>query len=128
MYIQHLNISCFRGVGRQIDLPFRHRTIIYGPNGSGKSSILQAIAWTFYGKLPMYAGGVFSKEDAFVNDFFADGKADVTLTLSDGKTIRRQRKKKSSTGSGITNPILSFSADDPQNAVEQLIGLNSEEF
>jgi len=128
MYIQHLNISCFRGVGRPIDLPLQHRTIIYGPNGSGKSSILQAIAWTFYGKLPMYVGGVFSKEDAFVNDFSDDGKADVTLTLSDGRTIQRQRKKKSSTSSGITNPILSFSADDPQIAVEQLLGLNSEEF
>jgi exonuclease SbcC len=128
MYLQHLSVSGFRGVGAQLDLPLTYRTIFYGPNGSGKSSVLQAIAWTLYGKLPMFSGGVFTREDALVNDFLDDGKAEVLLTLSGGKTIQRRRSKRTSTGVGVTSPLLSFSADDPQAAVEQLLGLNSEEF
>ena len=128
MYLQHLSISGFRGVGAQLDLPLTHRTIFYGPNGSGKSSILQAIAWTLYGRLPMFSGGAFAKEDALVNDFLEDSKAEVLLTLSDGQTVGRQRRKRTSTGTGVTPPLLSFPADDPQVAVEQLLGLNSEEF
>ena len=128
MYLKHLSISGFRGIGAQLDVPLAHRTLFYGPNGSGKSSILQAIAWTLYGKLPLFSGGVFSKEDALVNDFLDEGKAEVIVTLSDGTSIRRQRVKKDSTGAGVTPPTLSFPASDPQVAVEQLLGLNSEEF
>jgi DNA repair exonuclease SbcCD ATPase subunit len=69
MYLKHLSISGFRGVGSHLDLPLDHQTIIYGPNGSGKSSALQAIAWTIYGKLPFLTGTVFTREDALVNDF-----------------------------------------------------------
>lgn len=128
MYLEHLCISGFRGVGDQIDLPLTRRTIIYGPNGSGKSSILQAIAWTLYGKLPLFSGGVFAREDALVNDFLDNGKAEVILTLSDGKILRRQRSKRNSTSAGATLPILSFPAADPQAAIEQLLGLNQAEF
>lgn len=128
MYLEHLSISGFRGVGDQLDLPLTHRTIIYGPNGSGKSSILQAIAWALYGKLPLFSGGVFTREDALVNDFLDNGKAEVVLTLSGGKIIRRQRNKRNSTGAGATLPTLSFLAADPQAAIEQLLGLNQAEF
>jgi DNA repair exonuclease SbcCD ATPase subunit len=128
MYLQHLSISGFRGIAAELDLPLPHRTVFYGPNGSGKSSILQAIAWTLYGKLPMFSGGVFAREDALVNDFLEDGPAAAVLTLSDGKTIRRQRTKRNSTSAGVTSPIVSFPAEDPQAAVEQLIGLNLDEF
>lgn len=128
MHLKHLSISGFRGIGAQLDIPLAHRTVFYGPNGSGKSSILQAIAWTLYGKLPLYSGGVFTKEDALVNDFLDEGKAEVIVTLSDETSIRRQRVKRDSTGAGGTPPALSFPADDPQVAVEQLLGLNSEEF
>lgn len=128
MYLQHLSISGFRGVGVQLDVPLAHRTVFYGPNGSGKSSILQAIAWTLYGKLPLFSGGVFSKEDALVNDFLDGAKSEVTVTLSDGTSIRRQRTKRHSTGAGVTPPALSFSVQDPQAAVEQLLGLSLEEF
>jgi len=128
MYLKHLSISGFRGIGGQLDLPLAHRTVFFGPNGSGKSSILQAIAWTLYGKLPLFSGGVFTREDALVNDFLDEGEAEVSLTLSDGASIRRQRLKKGSTGAGVTPPALPFASDDPQVAVEQLLGLNSEEF
>jgi len=128
MYLQHLSISGFRGVGTQLDVPLAHRTVFYGPNGSGKSSILQAIAWTLYGKLPLFSGGAFSKEDALVNDFLDGAKTEVTVTLSDGTSIRRQRTKRHSTGAGVTPPALSFSVEDPQAAVEQLLGLSLEEF
>lgn len=128
MYLQHLSIFGFRGVGGQLDVPLAHRTIFYGPNGSGKSSILQAIAWTLYGKLPLFSGGVFSKEDALVNDFLDEAKTEVIVTLSDGTSIRRQRTKRHSTGAGVVPPVLSLSVEDPQIAVEQLLGLNLEEF
>jgi DNA repair exonuclease SbcCD ATPase subunit len=128
MYLQHLSICGFRGVRKQLDIPLADRTIFYGPNGSGKSSILQAVAWTLYGKLPLFSGGVFSKEDALVNDFLDEAKAEVTVTLSNGTSIRRQRTKRHSTGAGVAPPILSLSAEDPQIAVEQLLGLNLEQF
>jgi DNA repair exonuclease SbcCD ATPase subunit len=128
MHLKHLSISGFRGIGLHLDLPLDHRTILYGPNGSGKSNILQAIAWTIYGKLPLLTGGVFIREDALVNDFLDEAMAAVTLTLSDNVTITRTRNKQSSTTRG-TNPLVtSFEADDPQVAVEQLIGLTLEEF
>ena len=128
MYLKHLSISGFRGVGSHLDLHLGHRTIIYGPNGSGKSNVLQAIAWTIYGKLPLLTGGVFTREDALVNDFLDEARTEVTLTLSDGVAITRTRNKQKSTARG-TNPLtVSLEAADPQTAVEQLIGLSLEEF
>ena len=128
MYLKHLSISGFRGIGSHLDLPLGQRTIIYGPNGSGKSSVLQAIAWSIYGKLPYLVGTVFAREDALVNDFFGDGMAEIVLSLSDGVTIKRGREKQGSTGRGKNPLTISFDADDPQSAVEQAIGLNSDEF
>ena len=128
MYLKHLSISGFRGTGPHLDLPLDHRTIIYGPNGSGKSNILQAIAWIIYGKLPLLTGGVFTREDALVNDFLDEGRAAVTLTLSDDITITRTRDKQRSTTRGRNPLTISFEMDDPQAAVEQLIGLGREEF
>ncbi len=128
MYLKYLSTSGFRGVGSHLELPLDYRTIIYGPNGSGKSNILQAIAWTIYGKLPLLTGGVFTREDALVNDFLDEGRAAVTLTLSNDITISRIRDKQSSTTRGRNPLTLSFEADDPQAAVEQLIGLSLEEF
>ena len=93
MYLQHLSISGFRGVASSLELPLAQRTIVYGPNGSGKSSLLQAIAWTLYGKLPVFSGGAFTREDALVNDFLNEGKAEVSLTLSDNTTIRATAKQ-----------------------------------
>ena len=128
MYLEHLSISGFRGTGPHLDLPLDHRTIIYGPNGSGKSNILQAIAWTIYGKLPLLTGSVFTREDALVNDFLDEGRAAVTLTLSDDVTITRTRDKQRSTTRGRNPLTISFEVDDPQAAVERLIGLGREEF
>ncbi len=128
MYLQHLFISGFRGIGVGLDLPLAKRTILYGPNGCGKTSILQSIAWTLYGKLPTFSGGVFSKEDALVNDFLDEEKAEVILTLSDNKTITRRRSKQDSTSKGTKPPLLSFQTHDPQDAIEKLLGLSPEEF
>jgi DNA repair exonuclease SbcCD ATPase subunit len=128
MYLKHLSISGFRGVGSHLDLPLDHRTIIYGPNGSGKSSALQAIAWTIYGKLPFLTGTVFTREDALVNDFLDETRAEVTLTLSGDVTMTRTRNKQRSTSRGKDPLTLSPASDDPQASVEQLIGLGLEEF
>jgi DNA repair exonuclease SbcCD ATPase subunit len=130
MYLQNLSISGFRGIGAGLDLPLTQRTILYGPNGSGKTSLLQSVAWALYGKLPAFLGGVFSKEDALVNDFLEEEKAEVVVTLSDNKTITRRRSKQDSTSKGNKPPILSFpfQTQDPQEAVEELLGLSPEEF
>jgi DNA repair exonuclease SbcCD ATPase subunit len=128
MYLQHLSVSGFRGIGDNLDLPLAHRTILYGPNGSGKSSVLQSIAWALYGNLPTFSGGVFVKEDAIVNDFLGAAQTEVKLALSTGEMISRHRLKQSSTTRG-TNPLsISIDIDDPQDALEKLIGLNAEEF
>jgi len=130
MHLKRLSLSGFRGVGSYLDLPLTRRTIIYGPNGSGKSSVLQSIVWSIYGKLPFLTGGVFTREDALVNDFLREAKAEVTLTLSDDVMLTRTREKKSSTtitqGTNILTATLEGS--DPQVAVEQLVGLSLEEF
>jgi DNA repair exonuclease SbcCD ATPase subunit len=128
MYLKHLSISGFRGIGPHLDLPLDHRTIIYGPNGSGKSNALQAIAWTIYGKLPLLTGGVFTREDALVNDFLDEARAEIAVTLSDNVTITRTRNKQKSTTRGKNPLTIPFETDDPQAAVEQLIGLSLEEF
>jgi DNA repair exonuclease SbcCD ATPase subunit len=128
MYLRRLSISGFRGVGQHLDLPLDHRTIIYGPNGSGKSSLLQSIAWTIYGKLPVLKGTVFTREDALVNDFLDDARAEITLTLSDDVSITRTRDKQNSTGRGKNPLTISFETDDPQVDVERLVGLSLEEF
>ena len=128
MYLKHLSISGFRGIGPHLDLPLDHRTIIYGPNGSGKSCVLQSIAWTIYGKLPRLTGGVFTREDALVNDFLDEARAEIAVTLSDNVTITRTRNKQKSTTRGKNPLTIPFETDDPQAAVEQLIGLSLEEF
>src|SRR5512136_1043239 len=112
MYLKHLSILGFRGTGPHLDLPLEHRTIIYGPNGSGKSSVLQGIAWSIYGKLPALTGGVFTREDALVNDFLDGAKAEVALTLSNDLTITRTRSKQGATTRG-TNPLtVNIETDD----------------
>jgi DNA repair exonuclease SbcCD ATPase subunit len=128
MYLKHLSIAGFRGIGPRLDLPLTQRTIFYGSNGSGKTSILQSIAWALYGKLPTFSGGVYSREDALVNDFFDEEKADVILTLSDNKTITRRRIKQDSTSKGTKPALLSFQTQDPEDAIEKLLGLSPEEF
>ena len=128
MHLKHLSISGFRGIGSHLDFPLTHRTIIYGPNGSGKSSVLQAITWTIYGKIPFLTGGVFFREDALVNDFLDEDRAAVTLTLSDDVTVTRMRNKQKSTSRGKNPLTIPFETDDPQAAVEQMVGLSLEEF
>lgn len=128
MYIKHLALSGFRGIGAHLDLPFAKRTIIFGPNGSGKTSLLQAIPWAIYGKLPALSGTVYTREDALVNDFYDASIAEVTLEFSGDVAISRTRRKQSSTTRG-NNPLsLSIPADDEQLALENLIGLNLDEF
>jgi len=128
MYLEHLSICGFRGLGSRLELPLDHRTIIYGPNGSGKSCVLQAVPWAIYGKLPFLTGTVFTREDALVNDFLDQATAEVTLTLSGGVTISRTRDKQRSTGRGKNPLTVSLETDDPERAVQQLVDLSLEEF
>ena len=104
MYLKKLSISGFRGAGDRLDIPLAHRTLFYGPNGSGKSSLMQSVAWTLYGKIPVLSGGVFTREDALVNDFMEPAAAEVVLTLSDDTTITRKRIKQTSTSKKTTAP------------------------
>ena len=128
MYLKHISLAGFRGAYRPLEIPMDKQTILFGPNGSGKTTVLQAITWAIYGKYPLFSGAIFVDEDALVNDFVEPAKAEVRLMLSDGTTITRTRKKQSSTTRGANPLSLSFQANDPQGALEELIGLDLDEF
>jgi DNA repair exonuclease SbcCD ATPase subunit len=80
MYLQHISVFGFRGADTRFDVPLDQRTILFGPNGSGKTTLLQAVTWAIYGRYPLLSGTIFTDEDALVNDFVEEAKADVELT------------------------------------------------
>ena len=94
--LQRLEVAGFRGINRQLSVALNAGlTVVLGRNGSGKSSLLQAVEWGLFGALQL--GGVSEgrREDAIVNSFVTESRANVRIVLSDGTatvTVVRERR------------------------------------
>ena len=80
------------------------------PTDVEKQVSYNQLSGPFTENLQDFLGGVFTREDALVNDFWDEEKAEVTLTLSDNKTITRQRIKQDSTTKGAKPPSAFLSS------------------
>jgi exonuclease SbcC len=136
--ITRLSAEGIRGINKKFECLFDDGiTLLYGPNGVGKSSLLQAIEWCLTGELPYLSGPDFRLEDAIVNLFHPDGKATVSLTLSDGTRdiiVTRSRKRGRSTTRGKSDLEVRMPEgrvlrdEDAQAFLNRLLGFPPEDF
>ncbi|MBS7610314.1 SMC family ATPase, partial [Candidatus Bathyarchaeota archaeon] len=133
-----LSAEGIRGINERFECHFNEgANLLYGPNGVGKSSLLQAIEWCLTGELPYLTGPDFRLEDAIVNLFHPEGKAIVSLTLSDGTreiVVTRSRRRGKSTTRGKsdlevrTHEGRILREDSAQAFINGLMGLSPEDF
>ena len=92
MYITQLEIDNFKSFGKKTKIPFFEGfTVVSGPNGTGKSNIIDSILFTL--ALSGARGLRAEKLTDLINVNNGKNSAEVTLTFSDGTTIRRRIKK-----------------------------------
>jgi len=135
--ITKITLKGFRGANKLLEIPVSDSLVISGPTGSGKTTLLQAIEWGLYGKILGFTGPGFTDEDAYINIFADERYALVTLDFidKDGTQISLQRERKEAAKStvGKTNVKLtingsSYTGDEAQKQIEELIGLDHEKF
>ncbi|MDV4342463.1 chromosome segregation protein SMC [Methanoculleus sp. YWC-01] len=96
MYITQLEIDNFKSFARKTKIPFFEGfTVVSGPNGSGKSNIIDSILFVL--ALSGARGLRAEKLTDLINVNSGKNTAEVTVTFSDGTTIRR-RIKRTATG------------------------------
>ncbi|HOI58601.1 MAG: chromosome segregation protein SMC [Methanoculleus sp.] len=92
MYITQLEIDNFKSFARKTKIPFFEGfTVVSGPNGSGKSNIIDSILFVL--ALSGARGLRAEKLTDLINVNSGKNTAEVTITLSDGTTIRRRIKR-----------------------------------
>ena len=92
MYITQLEIDNFKSFARKTKIPFFEGfTVISGPNGSGKSNIIDSILFVL--ALSGARGLRAEKLTDLINVNTGKNTAEVTVTFSDGTTIRRRIKR-----------------------------------
>ncbi|MDK2916672.1 MAG: chromosome segregation protein [Euryarchaeota archaeon] len=92
MYITQLEIDNFKSFARKTKIPFFEGfTVISGPNGSGKSNIIDSILFVL--ALSGARGLRAEKLTDLINVNSGKNTAEVTVTFSDGTTIRRRIKR-----------------------------------
>jgi len=92
LYITQLEIDNFKSFGRKTKIPFfEGSTVISGPNGSGKSNIIDSILFVL--ALSSARGLRAEKLTDLINVNTGKNTAEVTITFSDGTSIRRKIKK-----------------------------------
>ena len=92
MYITQLEIDNFKSFARRTKIPFFEGfTVISGPNGSGKSNIIDSILFVL--ALSGARGLRAEKLTDLINVNSGKNTAEVTITFSDGTTIRRRIKR-----------------------------------
>ncbi|MHA1605663.1 MAG: AAA family ATPase, partial [Candidatus Freyarchaeota archaeon] len=131
-----ITIEGFRGINKELKLNLNGLpTVIYGPNGVGKTSILQAIEWGLYGRIPHMTGAEFDLEDAIVNQFHPSETAKAELILESRenklKIIRTRKKsrwsrKKSKLEIEVNGEILK--GKEAQAKIQELLNLTEDEF
>jgi len=131
MRLQKLDISNFSSFGEEQSIDFRpygeEPVLIIGENrdepgansnGSGKSSIMHAISWAIFGKLPTKV-----PVDEVVR--FGADHGSVTIELEDSRPLMinryRDAQKKKARGLSWTDGDLSLSWSTPTEAQEGLI-------
>jgi chromosome segregation protein len=96
LYITQLEIDNFKSFARKTKIPFFEGfTVVSGPNGSGKSNIIDSILFVL--ALSGARGLRAEKLTDLINVNSGKNTAEVTVTFSDGTTIRR-RIKRTATG------------------------------
>lgn len=90
--------------------------VVTGPSGQGKTAIIRAVRWVAFGE---------PSGEAFVNE--SVGEAEVTITLDDGVSVTKTRRK------GKTSYKLStidepFDKAEVPEEVKQALGLNKQTF
>ena len=92
MYITQLEIDNFKSFARKTKIPFFEGfTVVSGPNGSGKSNIIDSILFVL--ALSGARGLRAEKLTDLINVNTGKNTAEVTVTFSDGTTIRRRIKR-----------------------------------
>ncbi len=92
LHITHLEIDNFKSFARKTKIPFFEGfTVISGPNGSGKSNIIDSILFVL--ALSGARGLRAEKLTDLINVNTGKNTAEVTITFSDGTTIRRRIKR-----------------------------------
>ncbi|WP_292730058.1 chromosome segregation protein SMC [Methanoculleus sp.] len=92
MYITQLEIDNFKSFARKTKIPFFEGfTVVSGPNGSGKSNIIDSILFVL--ALSGARGLRAEKLTDLINVNSGKNTAEVTVTFSDGTTIRRRIKR-----------------------------------
>jgi chromosome segregation protein len=92
LYITQLEIDNFKSFGRKTKIPFFEGfTVISGPNGSGKSNIIDSVLFVL--ALSGARGLRAEKLTDLINVNTGKNTAEVTITFSDGTSIRRRIKQ-----------------------------------
>jgi chromosome segregation protein len=92
VHITELEIDNFKSFARKTTIPFFEKsTVISGPNGSGKSNIIDAILFCL--ALSTSRGLRAEKLTDLLNLNTRKNTAEVSITFSEGTTIRRRIKR-----------------------------------
>jgi DNA repair protein SbcC/Rad50 len=131
--LELLELEGFRGVNRTLRLELESKsTLITATNGSGKTSLLDAIEWCLYGRLP-FVLRENATNDELVNMQNTAGRARVRLVLRNGEavyTIQRERKLgKRETTLSVQGPGASPAGEEEAEAfLFRLVGLTFDDF
>ncbi|NYT05608.1 MAG: chromosome segregation protein SMC [Methanomicrobiales archaeon] len=92
MHITQLEIDNFKSFGKKTKIPFFEGfTVISGPNGSGKSNIIDSVLFCL--ALSSARGLRAEKLTDLINLNSGKNTAEVTISFSDGTTVRRRIKR-----------------------------------
>ena len=135
--ISRIIVEGFRGINERKEILLNGKSLLlFGGMGKGKTSILRAVEWCLFDKLPFITGEETRFEDPIVNDFHSKGKCIVELTLTDhdGNIIevkRERTKKESISGKSVISMSINGKPVDKRRVEEelyQILGMDITDF